>query len=518
MPLHDNKSKTSSGTIEQITSVFKIDAEALKLDPKTRQTGPIVKEFSLNTSMHGIPGIARSESIHNRLFWTVSFLIYTGIMFYFIIQAIREYFKYPTQTSVDFVGQWPQVFPAVTFCNYSPIRYDRFIESFTTYTNSLNLTNLTDSTPMSPTQALYIDGFLQDKLNRNESLIDFYFSLESMLVKCTYNGVNCSVTDFIQFTSPVYGLCYTFNAQAKHINNGEVHYNNEHGDSGELELGLYTHGHMYVPFISDGIGVVAMVHDNTQLPLIDRLNTQLVPGRKYKLGYSKKVNYLLPPPYTTCNDKVPPGLQAMFDQFEGITYAYAQELCFKVALQTYTYDECGCVSPYEWAARYIIPTGTNYVVHARLCDASDSCYSDAADRFRDSDSISLSYGAACGLECTTNEFVVKLSAIATPAQWYSHEIRKFVETSAVPVTPTWNETWLEDIRLNYVGIAVVCESTRVEVYTQQATITAVDVISNVGGQTGLWIGISFLSLMEIAEMIYRIIRHQCHCIRNKLVK
>ncbi|CAF4410788.1 unnamed protein product, partial [Adineta steineri] len=34
--------------------------------------------------------------------------------------------------------------------------------------------------------------------------------------------------------------------------------------------------------------------------------------------------------------------------------------------------------------------------------------------------------------------------------------------------------------------------------------------SNVGGQTGLWIGISFLSLMELAEMIYRLIRSQCH--------
>ena len=55
---------------------------------------------------------------------------------------------------------------------------------------------------------------------------------------------------------------------------------------------------------------------------------------------------------------------------------------------------------------------------------------------------------------------------------------------------------------------MVCESLLVENLTQQPSMTGVDVISNVGGQTGLWIGISFLSIMEIVEMLYRLARHQ----------
>jgi hypothetical protein len=249
MPLPDTAATPSNNTIEHIASMFRVDAEALKSEPKSR---PIIKEFSLNTSMHGIPGVARSESKHNRFFWAVSFLAFTGIMFYFIVAAIIAYFEYPTQTSVDFVGQWPQAFPAVTFCNYSPLRYDRFIGPFRQYMNSLNLTHLADQTPLSLKESLYIMRFLQYKLNRNESLTEFYYSIESMLVKCIFNGMNCTVTDFIQFTSPVYGRCYTFNAQVKHINNGSIHYNNEHGKTGQLELGIYTHANTYVPFMSDG--------------------------------------------------------------------------------------------------------------------------------------------------------------------------------------------------------------------------------------------------------------------------
>jgi hypothetical protein len=45
-------------------------------------------------------------------------------------------------------------------------------------------------------------------------------------------------------------------------------------------------------------------------------------------------------------------------------------------------------------------------------------------------------------------------------------------------------------------------------------MTSVDVLSNVGGQTGLWIGVSFLSIMELAEMLYRLIRYQYYVIRK----
>jgi hypothetical protein len=80
-----------------------------------------------------------------------------------------------------------------------------------------------------------------------------------------------------------------------------------------------------------------MVHDNTQLPLIEKVGIQLAPGRKHKLGYSKQTNVFLPSPYTTCSETVTSGMQAMFDQFSGAKYAYSIDICFEVALQTYTY-------------------------------------------------------------------------------------------------------------------------------------------------------------------------------------
>ena len=240
----------SNATIQHIANVFPVNADALKPDPKLPKPREIIRDFSLNTSTHGIPGIARSESLQNCIFWTVSFLSFVGITCYFIVQAIFAYFEYPTLTSINFLAEWPQTFPAVTICNYSPYRFDKLIEPYLNFTNEYNLTN---RTTFSPEQALIISRFVQEKLNRNESLNDFFYPLSSMLIKCTFNGVTCSKYDFVQFTSPLYGLCYTFNAQSQKINNGTLRYNNENGYSGVLELDLYIHSHQYVPYVADGI-------------------------------------------------------------------------------------------------------------------------------------------------------------------------------------------------------------------------------------------------------------------------
>ncbi|CAF4290486.1 unnamed protein product, partial [Adineta steineri] len=89
---------------------------------------------------------------------------------------------------------------------------------------------------------------------------------------------------------------------------------------------------------------------------------------------------------------------------------------------------------------------------------------------------------------------------------------------SIPLPANWSSTWSNEIQNNYVSLDIVCGSTLVQSYTQQATLQSVDVISNIGGQTGLWIGISFLSLMEFAEMIFRLIRRQVYLIKDKIQK
>lgn len=94
-----------------------------------------------------------------------------------------------------------------------------------------------------------------------------------------------------------------------------------------------------------------------------------------------------------------------------------------------------------------------------------------------------------------------------------NEIKAFVENSPIPLPSDWSTAWRTYIQVNYLALSVVRETNVIENYTQTAQFGLVDVLSNIGGQTGLWIGISFLSLVEFIEMLYRLIRYQYHLIR-----
>ena len=230
--------------------------------PRPRRRS-IVREFALNTSAPGISRIARSDSKLNCLFRTVSFLIFTGVMMYFVTQSIRTYFQYPTQTAVSVVIDQQAAFPAVTICNYSPLRSDHVLEPFLNYTNALNITNTTDPAELTPQELEMLAGFLIEKSNGGESVREYFFSLGIMLLGCEYNGIPCNASDFRSFLSSMYGLCYTFNAKVRDVNASRVRLVTDNAGTGRLLLYLYAHSQLYVPSFSRGPFMVTMSTSET---------------------------------------------------------------------------------------------------------------------------------------------------------------------------------------------------------------------------------------------------------------
>ncbi|CAF3751624.1 unnamed protein product [Rotaria sp. Silwood1] len=500
-----------------VSMVFPTKPTLIKDEKTMHRRRSIIREFALNTSTHGLPGIARSESIHNRIFWSISFLCFTAVMIYFVTTAILSYFGYPTQINVDIITEWPQYFPAVSICNGAPFHLDRFIRPFLNYTYEQNLINSTNTSTIPAYLASSILDFLIHKTNKNESMDSYLFSLSSMLYKCTFNNLPCSIENFTTFNSAFYGRCYTFNAKMKSNSNNSVRYVNHNGGNGVLDLEFYVHSHQYVPYFWKGAGMVSLVHDNTQLPLIDSFGVLLTPGKSHKLGYKKKTTFLLSSPYTSCTNNIPLPMEIMFNTYYyGADYSYSETVCYELCGQTYAYEKCGCVNPVLWNARSIVLPDTNNVVLAPLCNMTNTptpCYTQAVDELLNSLSLRQKYCSDCSQHCSIIDFIIHKSALASPLEWQMDGIKAFVESSIIPLPSDWSTEWRSHIKTNYLALSVVCETTIVENSTQTAQLGIVDVLSNIGGQTGLWIGISFLSVMEFIEMLYRVIRYQLHSIR-----
>ncbi|CAM4763905.1 unnamed protein product [Rotaria magnacalcarata] len=501
-------------TIKSIATVFSFNAEELKLNSTLRRRQSIIREFALTTSTRGIPGIARSENIHNRIYWTISTTVFAGIMLYFVIESIKGYFSYPTQTSVTMNIESMQYFPAVSICNYSPVRFDTFIVPFVNYTNALNSTNTNDTSTISSFQSKYAGDFILSLINKNEPIDQFFYPLQSMRMYCLYNGQTCNTSDFIPFLSPSFGSCYTFNAKIK-SDGSNIRSTSDNGGIGMLHLKLYVHSHPYLPYLSDDVsaGMAIIVDDNTELPRVEVRGLQLEPGRRHKLTYKHTRYDLLPFPYSDCTDKIPLAMQVIFAEYSGADYAYSQVLMLYAI-----YTQCGCVNPLQWTARSIVSPGTNQAVEAPLCNSTDPCYAIAMTEILNTDSLWNHFCSDCSQECSTTAFTITPSSVAAPSTVYFPFIKSFVENSNVTLPTNWSSTWKSEILHNYVSLDVVCETYRVENYTQEASVSSVDLLSNVGGQSGLWIGISFLSIMELVEMIYRFIRYHLHVVRERFIR
>ncbi|CAF0987730.1 unnamed protein product [Rotaria sp. Silwood1] len=490
----------------------------VSVDEKTIDSKPIpvrrrslVREFCLITSIHGLPGAARSTNILNFIFWSLSFICFMGFLVYFVVTAIQAYFQYPTKIDVTYERQYPQYFPAVSICNASPIRYDTFIGAFLNYTYPNNTNNITT---ISSNDSSNVFNFLIDATNKNQLLDSYFFSLTSMLYSCTFNSVPCSAADFISFTSPTYGQCYTINAKLKNSTNSNIRYTNENGGIGVLQLGLYVHSHEYLPYVNDGARAVIIVHDNTQVPTIDTSGIFLAPGRKHKLGYKKKVTSFLSSPYTDCTSSVSDSMKVALESYNGADYMYSENLCYEICQQTYVYQQCGCVSPFLWNSRSVILPGTDTIIVAPLCNMSNLCFSTATNTLLTSNSQIATYCSDCSQQCLLTNFIIEISSLKTPLQWQMNYIKAFVENSTVSLASNWSTAWREYIYDNYLSVVVALETITIENNTQTSVLGVVDIISNIGGQCGLWIGISFLSIFELIEMIYILIKREYYLIQQ----
>lgn len=88
-----------------------------------------------------------------------------------------------------------------------------------------------------------------------------------------------------------------------------------------------------------GFGVVILIHDNSQLPLIEAAGIEIASGFRHKLAYRKKTSYFLSSPYTKCTNRISFSMQAMFDNCNHADYSYSETLCYQLCGQVYA---CEC--------------------------------------------------------------------------------------------------------------------------------------------------------------------------------
>jgi hypothetical protein len=94
-----------------------MSASSEEIPEKEKDAFSIIKNWFLNSPTHGIRRISRAHSILGRIFWSLTFLVFSTLMCIFIYTVIMKYIANPTKISLSVTQQHDHKhIPTVTFC------------------------------------------------------------------------------------------------------------------------------------------------------------------------------------------------------------------------------------------------------------------------------------------------------------------------------------------------------------------------------------------------------------------
>ena len=533
----------------------------------------LLHEFAGGTTMHGMPKAIRAHSTAARIFWSVVCILAASMFCVQFAQLLQKYFSYPKKVTIEIVPA-PVPFPAISLCNMRNLDVvvlntlnKIFLNSTTaplTWDNNtgypfINAYMRTVSKYYPMFQRLDLDmNIFQTVLTRTliASNIDRKLvatagvPFAEFIVTCQYGGNDCNRSqDFTQFFDSYYYNCFTYRAPDQLGADSTLAEGLENGwstvvltGSGMLDknqdLRTIPGTHERFSPISSNDGVRVVIHPPDTEPYPHTEGFDVPPGYSVTFGVKARLNHRIRPPHGNCSDKDP------FNALHG--YQYRLIACQKTCLQHQIIRECGC--------KDISLPGGDQFPNLRYCTNDDEieydCRFNATDECiaglyrvyerhkcvrnasaRVTRNASLARSCGCYPPCEEVSYDVAYSLSKWPGESFDGEeayidifhtdvyiprlISEFDENRTALYAKYFDirnrRTAMKDFaRLNvYIADSNVLATEEAEDYTSS------QLLSDIGGQLGLWVGISVITLAEVLELMMDLFQLICYRRRQR---
>ncbi|NXC74884.1 ASI4A protein, partial [Anhinga anhinga] len=447
------------------------DKESLIEEP-ARPRSRDLAAFASASTLHGLGHICRSGRLGVRqTLWAFAFLASLAFFLYQAAKSALLYLEHPHVMALDEEAIREMVFPAITICNINRYRHSALTDA-----DIFHLANMTGLPPKDrdghkATDLLYPDPDMADIVNRTGHQLD------DMLKSCNFSGENCSSRDFtVVYTR--YGKCYTFNGDRR---NPRV--TRQGGMGNGLEIMLDIQQEEYLPIwretneTSFEAGIRVQIHSQDEPPYIHQLGFGVSPGFQTFVSCQEQRLTYLPQPWGNCRASVQ-GEQTL-PGYDTYSIAACRLQCEKEAVV----QSCHCRMvhmPGEgWVPPGRAPVGCS---HADGCVPPDAAVEDSQER------------CSCPTPCNLTRYGKEISMVRIPNKGSARYLaRKYNK----------NETY---IRENFLVLDIFFEALNYEAIEQKKAYDLAGLLGDIGGQMGLFIGASILTILEILDYVYEVIR------------
>ncbi|KAI6171410.1 Degenerin mec-10 [Aphelenchoides bicaudatus] len=479
-----------------------------------------LKQFCERTSSHGVPWLGSAPNLAYRSIW-LSLCTFCFVLF--SLQAhnlLQKYYKKEKITSIQLnVDSAP--FPAITICNLNPylltsIRhigsaqkilqtYKSVLAKVKNHQNGQNQQYLNDDDEQMILEALGFDNMTDEVAIVTKARENIIFAMSAlaeesrMLVstqkhqlihKCSFNGQACNIDKDFKFTSdPSFGNCFTFNH-----NTSDPKFSARAGATYGLRLLAYVNTTEYLP-ITEAVGVRITIHDPDEYPFPETSGYSAPTGFVSSFGVKLTRLSRLPEPYGKC---VPDGSTKEY-LYQG--FQYSLEGCYRTCLQKMAIERCGCGDPRfpVFDADYcqvFDPEASKLILKSKNDTLPGQCLEEVSDGLGTENSQGSALSCQCAQPCKQPSYTVSYSCANWPSESLNISVGK-CELEAAKCNEYYQD--------NGAMIEVFYEALNYEVLTEYEAYGLVKMMADLGGQLGLWSGVSVITCCEVIFLFFELI-------------
>ena len=474
------------------------------MDHDKKLPSNMIKESLLNfittSSAHGLPRILTSKEWILRIIWLLLFLSSACYMIYSCSLLLISYLQYPTSVNIDTIREIPTRFPAVTICNQKLINKTNnpnftgsFSKKFEIDVNVSYLYSVDESPYKVISNMIYDSQQYYNELVETEQALSY--NLSDMLFSCQFNKAVCSEDDFIFFEDPGRGNCYTFNQGNASDGYDIKTVSSSLGPKTGLTLELFVGNPDIDTYFEFNDGIILSIHNQSFKPFTESLELKAGAGAETDFIVSRNFITKLGYPYGSCLEILNSSStfsSAIFDFIvRNNSEKYSQRYCFSMCQQKTTMDICNC-------SNYDLPV-YRFIDSCEI-NAEIECKDNIIANFSTNYKSNLDYCIkSCPYDCTSIEYNVVSHRSLYPNKYYAENILSFfAKERGLNLSA-------ENIYNAFVKLNIYYDSMQYTSYVESPSVTLQSLIANVGGYFGLCMGLSLLSLVEIFELLIRIV-------------
>ena len=534
--------------------------------PSDMSVKQVLENFANQTTMHGVPKVIHSRNNLTRFFWSVV-CIAAGAMFCMqMSEVLRRYFSYPKKVTVEVVPT-PVPFPAVSLCNMRNLDIyilntlnRKFIEDHHPI-NHINSSahpfvreymkivakygpiwyNYQSHYPL-----VFQEVFSRTTFSSNipEEIISLAgVQLDEFVVNCYYSGNKCNRTrDFTRFFDPYYYNCFTYTPnQYQGEDENTILSLSEGIENGWSSIVLTGSGmldknddirvlpglHESHSAVSASEGVRVVIHPPDTQPFPFTEGYDVPPGFSASFGIRPRRNIRVGPPYGNCS---------MVNPFGTTTKRYRGISCQKMCLQSHVMKTCDCYDvslpkmpqmnkkPCRENDRFpdsCMHNGTKECMGRLIwLDKRIQCARDTRDLV--TKNTTTLERCMCYPPCDEVFYDVSYSLSKWPATGYEgdaayHDVfyienfkDRFIDTVKYEkVDAYFNDSNRETTMRDFARLNVYVADSNVIKTQESPDYGSNQLVSDIGGQLGLWVGISLITLTEVLELLCELFRYFC---------